>query len=42
MSWIEGSVLLFGGLIAAMGLGLPVAFAFLILNVVGAIIFLGG
>jgi tripartite ATP-independent transporter DctM subunit len=42
MSWIEGSILLFGGLIAAMGLGLPVAFAFLVLNVVGAIIFLGG
>src|SRR5256885_7050107 len=42
MSWIEGSVLLFGGLIAAMGLGLPVAFAFLVLNVVGAIISLGG
>jgi tripartite ATP-independent transporter DctM subunit len=42
MSWIEGSVLLFGGLIAAMGLGLPVAFAFLVLNVVGAIFFLGG
>jgi tripartite ATP-independent transporter DctM subunit len=42
MSWIEGSVLLFGGLIAAMALGLPVAFAFLVLNVVGAIIFLGG
>jgi tripartite ATP-independent transporter DctM subunit len=42
MSWIEGSVLLFGGLIAAMGLGLPVAFAFLVLNVVGAMVFLGG
>jgi tripartite ATP-independent transporter DctM subunit len=42
MSWIEGSVLLFGGLIAAMALGLPVAFAFLVLNVVGAIFFLGG
>src|SRR3989454_913659 len=42
MNWIEASVLLFGGLIAAMGLGLPVAFAFLVLNVVGAIIFLGG
>src|SRR5438309_2002243 len=42
MNWIEGSILLFGGLIAAMGLGLPVAFAFLVLNVVGAIIFLGG
>jgi tripartite ATP-independent transporter DctM subunit len=42
MSWIEGSVLLFGGLVAVMGLGLPVAFAFLTLNVVGAILFLGG
>jgi tripartite ATP-independent transporter DctM subunit len=42
MSWVEGSALLFGGLVALMGLGLPVAFAFLALNVVGALIFLGG
>jgi tripartite ATP-independent transporter DctM subunit len=42
MSWIEGSLLLFGGLVAVMGLGLPVAFAFLLLNVVGALVFLGG
>jgi tripartite ATP-independent transporter DctM subunit len=42
MSWIEGSLLLFGGLVAAMALGLPVAFAFLLLNVVGAAFFLGG
>src|SRR5215510_7944572 len=42
MNWIEGSVLLFGGLVAVMGLGLPVAFAFLVLNVVGAMAFLGG
>ncbi len=42
MTWIEGSLLLFGGLVAVMGLGLPVAFAFLVLNVVGAILFLGG
>jgi tripartite ATP-independent transporter DctM subunit len=42
MSWIEGSILLFGGLVAVMGLGLPVAFAFLALNVAGAIVFLGG
>src|SRR2546425_7330521 len=42
MAWIEGSILLFGGLVAVMGLGLPVAFAFLLLDVVGAIIFLGG
>src|SRR5207253_2776680 len=42
MSWIEGSILLFGGLVAVMGLGLPVAFAFLALNVIGALLFLGG
>ena len=42
MSWIEGSILLFGGLVAVMGLGLPVAFAFLVLNVIGAMLFLGG
>ena len=42
MNWVEGSLLLFGGLVAAMGLGLPVAFAFLLLNVVGAMLFLGG
>jgi tripartite ATP-independent transporter DctM subunit len=42
MGWIEGSILLFGGLVAVMGLGLPVAFAFLALNIVGAIVFLGG
>jgi tripartite ATP-independent transporter DctM subunit len=42
MSWIEGGLLLFGGLIAVMGLGLPVAFAFLALNIVGAVLFLGG
>src|SRR5574342_311372 len=42
MGWIEGAVLLFGGLVAAMALGLPVAFAFLALNVVGAMLFLGG
>jgi tripartite ATP-independent transporter DctM subunit len=42
MGWVEGSVLLFGGLVVAMGLGLPVAFAFLLLNVIGALLFLGG
>ncbi len=42
MTWVEGSLLLFGGLVAVMGLGLPVAFAFLALNVVGAWLFLGG
>src|SRR6476660_3237041 len=42
MNWVEGSILLFGGLVAVMGLGLPVAFAFLVLNVIGVILFLGG
>src|SRR6266705_1312100 len=42
MNWIEASVLLFGGLVAVMAIGLPVAFAFLVLNVVGAMVFLGG
>src|SRR4029450_5937289 len=42
MNWIEGSILLFGGLVAVMALGLPVAFAFLALNVLGAMLFLGG
>src|SRR2546430_9179438 len=42
MSWLTGSIVLFGGLVVVMGLGLPVAFAFLVLNVLGAIVFLGG
>src|SRR5215510_14928537 len=42
MGWIEASLVLFGGLVAVMGLGVPVAFAFLAVNVVGAAFFLGG
>ena len=42
MGWAEASLVLFGGLVAIMGLGLPVAFAFLALNIVGAWLFLGG
>ena len=42
MPWIEASILLFGGLCVLMALGLPVAFAFLAVNIVGAAIFLGG
>ena len=42
MSWIEAALILFGGLVAVMGLGVPVAFAFLAINVVGAALFLGG
>jgi tripartite ATP-independent transporter DctM subunit len=42
MTWVEASLILFGGLVALMGVGLPVAFGFLAINVAGALIFLGG
>src|SRR5215211_3209292 len=42
MDWTQASLILFGGLVAVMGLGVPVAFAFLAINVIGAAIFLGG
>jgi tripartite ATP-independent transporter DctM subunit len=42
MTWVEAALLLFGGLVALMGIGLPVALAFLALNIVGAWLFLGG
>src|SRR5262245_52739419 len=42
MGWIAASVLLFGGLVALMGLGLSVAFAFMAVNIIGAVLFLGG
>ena len=42
MPWVEASLILFGGLVALMGLGLPVAFGFLAINIVGALMFLGG
>jgi tripartite ATP-independent transporter DctM subunit len=42
MDWITASFILFGGLIAAMGIGLPVAIAFLLINILGALLFLGG
>src|SRR5919106_239504 len=35
MSWVDASLILFGGLVAVMGLGLPVAFALLIRRVPG-------
>ena len=42
MGWIASSVLLFGGLSAIMMIGVPVAFAFLGINILGALVFLGG
>lgn len=42
MPWIEATIILFGGLILVMSFGVPVAIAFLAINLVGAAIFLGG
>ena len=42
MDWVTASLILFGGLSVAMGFGVPVAFAFLMLDVIGAFFFLGG
>src|SRR5918995_849560 len=42
MDWITACLILFGGLSVAMGFGVPVAFAFLMLDVIGAYVFLGG
>src|SRR4051812_2792538 len=42
MNWVEASVILFGGLVALMSLGLSVAFGFLAINIVAALMFLGG
>lgn len=42
MSWDSALLLLFGLMIVLMALGLPVALAFVAVNIVGAILFLGG
>ncbi|ETX30264.1 TRAP transporter large permease [Roseivivax isoporae] len=42
MSWTLATALMIGGVLALMGLGLPVALAFLGINIVGAWLFLGG
>ncbi len=42
MSWQMAAVLLLGGSTALMFLGLPVAFAFLVTDLVGAALFMGG
>lgn len=42
MSWTLAALLLFGGSTALLFLGLPVAFSFLVVNVAGALVFLGG
>src|SRR5216110_2203255 len=42
MSWQLASLLLLGGSTVLLFIGLPVAFAFIAINIVGAILFLGG
>src|SRR5882757_1756378 len=42
MNWIEASIIMFGGLVTLMSLGLSVAFGFLAVNIVAALLFLGG
>lgn len=42
MPWYEAFGLMIGAVLALMALGLPVAFAFIAVNVVGAYVFLGG
>src|SRR4029079_3824520 len=42
MTWVEASLILFGGAVALVGLGLSVALGFLAINIVGALVFLGG
>ncbi len=42
MDWVSALILMVGLLMALMALGLPVGFAFLGVNIVGALVFLGG
>jgi tripartite ATP-independent transporter DctM subunit len=42
MSWQLASLLLLGGSMVLLFLGMPVAFSFIAINIVGAILFLGG
>jgi tripartite ATP-independent transporter DctM subunit len=42
MEWYMATALLLGGLLALMFLAMPVAIAFLVINVVGVLIFMGG
>lgn len=42
MTWTLAALLLFGGSTCLLFLGLPVAFSFLVINVGGALLFLGG
>ncbi len=40
-TWVAAVVIMIGGLVALMALGLPVAFAFLVVNMIGVLLFKG-
>src|SRR3989442_15232484 len=42
MSWAAAAWLMLGGSTLLLFLGLPVAFSFIVINLVGAVLFLGG
>jgi hypothetical protein len=42
MEWYEALALLLGAILVFMGIGMPVAIAFLAANVIGALVFMGG
>ena len=42
MAWQEAALLMTGGILALMFVGMPVAFAFFAVNIIGAVIFMGG
>jgi len=42
MTWWETLSLMMGGLVVLLALGVPVAFAFVAINIVGAVLFMGG
>ena len=42
MDWVLNLVLLLGGLLVLLAIGLPVAFAFLLINIVGFLAYMGG
>lgn len=42
MLWYEAAIMMLGSIVVLMALGVPVAFAFLTVNLVGAFIFMGG
>ncbi|HEY7610363.1 MAG TPA: TRAP transporter large permease subunit, partial [Alphaproteobacteria bacterium] len=42
MSWYEALALMMGGLVVLLALGVPVAFAFIAINVAGALLFMRG